>query len=395
MHERRVILSSVPSEGDLKSSCIWESSICTRSRPASVHSVMLLIVLTLASLVLSVHGEICSQTPDRDGHVSITKTITHIEKAAFNACSSIKSVFIHKDVTIIDKQAFYRTENLERIEFEEGSGLQIIESLAFFKSGLKEMNIPPSLLRIGASAFANIANLKNFNIPKNSNLLSISPVAFSATGLESFEWPPLVEDMSASLFLKTPALKSVTFSDDSRLKNIDKFAFKESNLDTITIPKHVQTIGVQAFYSNAGMRSVYFAAGCNNTVEIDNLAFFGTNITRLEIPNSAECFRCGVSAVVRGCGSPPPSAKEQAAGKEAPSEQHQLTVIGATVVGMFAIAFVMLYRSETAAAEKKSVVNISARASTSARMPRNARISPSPEQEEEEVVVRVSRRKKN
>ena len=334
---------------------------------------MLIIVLTVASLLHNVHAITCSVEPDEAGHVVIPATLTHIKKASFNACKTIRSIFIHKDVTIIDKQAFFRAENLVRVDFEEGSALQIIDTLAFFKTGLVSISIPTSVTRIGASAFASIGTLKTVHIPVTSRLTSISSVAFSSTGLESFQWPPLVENMEASVFLHTPALRSVTFTENSRLKTIAKAAFKSSNLDTIAIPRFVETIGPQAFFENTAMSTVYFAAGCNNAVRIDQEAFKGTSVNSLEIPRTASCDDCGVETVLQGCGPPmplslPPSAikeevhvhaqvnkeeerKEQKGeekGMSTPAvEVSQLGIIGGAIVGFFAIAFVLLLRSET------------------------------------------------
>ena len=67
--------------------------------------------------------------------------------------SNIESVEIPTSVKYIDTTAFYYCQNLQNVEFVEGSQLEKIEVACFSHSGIEEIQLPRTLKKIGDDAF--------------------------------------------------------------------------------------------------------------------------------------------------------------------------------------------------------------------------------------------------
>jgi hypothetical protein len=136
----------------------------------------------------------------------------------------IKSLFIPRQVTRIDKQALQYCIYLESVFFEEGSQLTHIENEAFFKcTALSTIVLPQGLKSIGANAF-------------------------EETALTSINIPPTVTCIGKGAFCRSKRLRAVLFEDGSRLTHIGNCAFFGCTaLSTIVLPQGLESIGANAF----------------------------------------------------------------------------------------------------------------------------------------------------
>lgn len=100
--------------------------------------------------------------------VSIPRTVTYIEKGAFEDNTSIKTVVIPGTVTDIGAYAFWGCGGLETVRL--GNGMTQISDYAFANcKGLKKVEIPSTVRSIGIQAFADCVNLTDITIPPEVN----------------------------------------------------------------------------------------------------------------------------------------------------------------------------------------------------------------------------------
>jgi len=156
--------------------------------------------------------------------------LTEIPVGAFAYNFALKSVYIAKNITVIKGTtsydgAFLQTSALTELTFASDSKLQMINSYVFYFSGLKELNLPSSLVSIGSYAFYNNILLSDVSFGDGSNLQTIGRRAFAATG----------------------SLQQITLP--KNLRKIGGFAFSDSGLKTVNIPASVSMLGAGAFAS--------------------------------------------------------------------------------------------------------------------------------------------------
>jgi serine/threonine protein kinase len=115
---------------------------------------------------------------------------------------------IPKQVQVVSANAFCNCELLEEVTFETPSALRVIESSAFFSTGLKRITIPASVTDIGDGAFGNCGSLTRVDFAEGSGLVRIGQSAFRRTALTEFTGPPNLTTFGPSAFAFTYELKS-------------------------------------------------------------------------------------------------------------------------------------------------------------------------------------------
>ena len=88
--------------------------------------------------------------------------VTEIGGWAFYNCDSLTSVTIGANVVTIGEYAFSDCDSLTSISFEKDSALETIGTRAFSWCSLKQIEIPPSVKKIGDNAFNSRGILKMF-----------------------------------------------------------------------------------------------------------------------------------------------------------------------------------------------------------------------------------------
>lgn len=111
------------------------------------------------------------------------------------------------NIESIDSSAFSGCENLRKVDFNEG--LEVIDSDAFYGSGLVEINLPSSLTQIYSGAFKACANLGTVSFEGN-NLTFIDNGAFSeCDSLDSITLPEGLIQLKAAIFEDCFSLEEV------------------------------------------------------------------------------------------------------------------------------------------------------------------------------------------
>ena len=143
----------------------------------------------------------CDKIPT-NGHVTIPSGITAIDRLAFLACGSLKSITIPNSVTSIGDRAFVQCASLSSIV------------------------IPNSVTSIGEGAFEGCSKLSSIVIP--NSVTSIRDFAFSRCySLSSIVIPNSVTSIGWSAFEGCSKLSSITIPNS--VTSIGWFAFKDCN----------------------------------------------------------------------------------------------------------------------------------------------------------------------
>jgi len=225
--------------------------------------------------------------------VTLSDNLVDINQRAFYACDKIKSISIPNSVIKICQGAFYGCSSIQKVLFESGSSLQIIDGVAnegAFQncSSLQSITIPKKVVSIGVSAFQNCSALETLNFETNSTLEIIDGSidlnasdrvvttggAFrNCTSLKSVVIPASVHTIGASAFKNCTALNTVAFEENSKLnylKGTIQMTYSDGDtgwgcfsnctmLKSIVIPKGIKQIDIGAFY-NSGLEEVYIQA---------------------------------------------------------------------------------------------------------------------------------------
>lgn len=140
---------------------------------------------------------------------------------------------------------------------------------------LVSLQIGNGLKELGNRAFYGCISLKDVKL--GNGLVSLSPLSFAYTSIKQIAIPEGV-------------------------KYIENGAFGESALETVYFPTTLKEIWYQSFLNCSNLTSVTFPEGLE---KINRLAFHGTGITKVKIPDSltflgAEAFSAGTEIIYSG-----------------------------------------------------------------------------------------------
>lgn len=217
--------------------------------------------------------------------VSIPKSVTHIGEYAFSYCSSLTQA------------EFASVESLCKIKFDNylANPLYYAHNLYIDGKQVKELVIPESVTRIEENTFLGCSCLTSVSI--GNSVKYIDEKAFS----ECPNVETLIYAEGCETALKTCLTSINQLYFPKSLKAIGEWAFSGcKNLKSITIPSTVTSIGYGAFNGCSNITQAEFCSLetlCNILFENDesnplyyahHLYIDGKEITKLEIPNSAE-----------------------------------------------------------------------------------------------------------
>lgn len=245
--------------------------------------------------------------------------ITEISEEAF-AYTSITSLDLPNGIELIDHGAFKATKSLKSVSF--GTEEFLVNSNAFYQSGLETLVIPENMTYIGEYAFVALFRLSAFEVDIDnpyyseidgllvgSNGKKLISVPAGKTG--SLTLPECIEVIGFGAFEETQ-LSEVRFSPDANILSLGYRAFYGAkNITSIHIPASVVAIDYYAFANcsnletvtfaeNSGLNGIYEGAfyGCgklsnivlpDEIVEISDFAFYGCiNIKRIPISEGSE-----------------------------------------------------------------------------------------------------------
>ena len=246
--------------------------------------------------------------------ITLPDSVTEIGEGVFDGCTALTTVHWPKNLTTIPNTAFAGCTALTDFDF---TGITAIGDGAFSESGLTEVDLPMTVVRLGESAFEHSAlaeivslggvetlptdvfaytQIQTFDIPQG---LYIAPGAFEysalqkvATGIDvteindgafrncrklsSVELNEGVTRIGNNAFRACTALTSIDFPES--LVSIGDYAFYTSGLTSLVVPSTVQQMGRMAFAGSAltevsvvsGVKALgdYAFAGCKATFRL-------------------------------------------------------------------------------------------------------------------------------
>lgn len=90
--------------------------------------------------------------------------------------------------------------------------------ILFFKSSIRSIIIPHSVVKIDDFSFSECKNLKSIEFHPDSNLEIIGREAFSSTAIEKIKIPSKVKFIGDFSFYLCENLQSIEFSSNSKLQ---------------------------------------------------------------------------------------------------------------------------------------------------------------------------------
>lgn len=177
---------------------------------------------------------------------------------------------------------FLGDKNLKTVTFEDGIS-EIISEL-FRGTGIKKIDLPSSVTKIGSAAFAH-SDLTTVNLPPS--LSEIQDFAFANTKLKEITIPDSVEKIGYGAFDSVETLDKVTLP--ANLKEISSKTFYKTNIAKITIPESVSSIGGIAF-ADTPLKSITLPS---NLITVGQNAFSGTQLTTVTLPSKLQTLKEG------------------------------------------------------------------------------------------------------
>ena len=194
------------------------------------------------------------------------------------------TITIPKSVTSIGTMAFFGIDILEKIQFESGSPFE-------FELSCEDVDIngiiviPNHIEIIHPYAFYGCKELKK--VVMHDKIISIGNSSFSNSGLIEIDIPSSVIKIGDEAFGSCSSLQEVFISPNSNLKEIGVYSFVYAvQLTHMYIPKTVHAIGLGAFAFCSNLRSFIFDYHIKFKVIEIGLLYNATSLERIEIPNS-------------------------------------------------------------------------------------------------------------
>ncbi|MDE6697660.1 MAG: leucine-rich repeat domain-containing protein, partial [Muribaculaceae bacterium] len=161
---------------------------------------------------------------------------------------------IPEGVEVIPWCCFSKCFGIESIELP--SSIKELETLAFFDSYMKSVNLPEGLEKIGDEAFLMSDRLLELTVPESCKY--IGERAFgSCPSLQKLNLPSSLEKIPAKMLQGSWAIEKFDFP--SSLKEIGEEAFSYCQaLTEVILPEGLEYIGINAFRDCYSIENAYF-----------------------------------------------------------------------------------------------------------------------------------------
>lgn len=190
-------------------------------------------------------------------NVVIPDSVKEIGVEAFEGCDNLKYVKTGKNLNNIGDSAFRDCPLLENVELSQGS--EVVERMAFVRSGIKKLTLPDSVTEIQYHAFYT-DTLEDVNCPKN--LKKLSAFAFS----DNSKW--YLSQPDGVVYLGTIAYNYKSNMPDNYMLSlkdgttaIAEAGFLNQPVGEVNIPESVTYIGDLAFANCSELNEVEIPYG--------------------------------------------------------------------------------------------------------------------------------------
>ncbi len=267
------------------------------------------------------------------GEVTIPNGITAIGNAAFSGETGLTGITISNSVTSIGAYAFEGATALTSVTM--GSGVISIGEYAFLDArALTSVVIPNSVTSMGDGVFGDARALTSVTI--GNSVRSIGIAAFGGTALTSLVIPNSVTSIAENAFADVTTLTSAIIGNSVRSIGNQAFAMATS-LTNVTIGKCVVSIGDDVFNGATSLARVRFLSNASPTVGFNTFGFApetataiinlgATGFTR-DAFNKWNGLNIETAEASDGCTADAPTAREQAAKREAEKQAARAEII--------------------------------------------------------------------
>lgn len=217
--------------------------------------------------------------------ITVGNMITKLDSNLFQN-SSVKRVYINKNVETIQNNCFRNCTNLISVEFIDisNSKLSILGDSVFMNcNNLNTILLPDSTRFIYSNCFNNCSSLPYVNIP--TSLTTINSRTFhNCLSLNNIKLSSNINKIEEYAFSNCQSLSNFQFNSSNTLTSIEQYAFYQSDISNIYIYSNVNKIGNYAFSSCQNLKTVEFQKNSKLTEILSNTF---ENCTNLEFINSA------------------------------------------------------------------------------------------------------------
>ena len=218
------------------------------------------------------------------GVITFDGDVTMIGAQAFYNCATLTSISISSTISEMNKNAFSGCKNLKRVDisylsawckivFKDSTASSPLSNWAdLYLNGelLTDLVIPSDITVLNFGAFYGCTSLSNVTIP--SQVTSIGQAAFGhCSSLTSITISDSVTSIGNSAFCNCTSLTSVTITNS--ITSIGSYTFENcDSLTSVTIPNSVTSIGGRAFCWCDSLTSITIP---DSVTEIGGSAFSG------------------------------------------------------------------------------------------------------------------------
>jgi len=176
--------------------------------------------------------------------VKLPNTLTTIQAEAFYG-SALRSIIIPSSVNFIGREAFFNS-GLEKVEFEAGSKLRVMERHAFaYTKALTAVSLPASLEMLGVGIFEE-SGISSLSFENGFAMTEIPERAFAGTNLQGVNIPDSVTLINHGAFRDNMSLTSINLGKGENLQIMSN-VFYNTGLSSVYIPANVEYVGEYAF----------------------------------------------------------------------------------------------------------------------------------------------------
>lgn len=223
--------------------------------------------------------------------VSLSNTICKIGNDAFNMCINLKLDTLPNSVKTVGNSAFEYCFNI--INFKFPNSVTSIGERAFYFSNLSSISLPDSIIRIEKATFEGCKHLSTIDIPITVKYID-QDAFYACELLNMLSIPNSVENIGYDAFNGCCNLKSIVV--ESNNSNYDSRENCNALIETKTnklilgcqntiIPSTIDSIGRGAFVYCKSLTSITIP---NSVINIDYMAFSGTGLSYIYIPESVK-----------------------------------------------------------------------------------------------------------
>lgn len=211
--------------------------------------------------------------------IKLPGSVKSIGEGAFQQCENLSQIEIPSGVEYIGNMAFYGCLSLKNVDLP--NSIRIIEDEAFRQSGIENMYLPNSLIKLGTGVFAESKYLNRLTLPPKINTIP-DYLFYDCKALSSIVIPGNIKEIGEKAFLGCEALSTLSIPESTI--SIGQEAFSQSGLSKVIIPSGIKEMGKGIFRECPNLKSIGF--GDSISVIPASICFGCDSLETIDFPES-------------------------------------------------------------------------------------------------------------